>query len=126
MAVDRVNEEVAHLYRSSHPSVIRTLKLIVDSGVEAGVPVSICGEMAGESSYAALLLGLGIKELSISSYNLPEIRYILRRIKKKDMVELANACLAAWETSQIDKILMDFKEEVIKPVLETAITGIGV
>ena len=125
MAVDRVNEEVAHLYRSSHPSVIRTLKLIVDSGDEAGVPVSICGEMAGVSSYAALLLGLGIKELSISSYNLPEIRYVLRRINMKEMVALANDCLAAWETSQIDSLLLKFKEEVIKPVLETAINGIN-
>jgi phosphotransferase system enzyme I (PtsI) len=125
MAVDRVNEEVAHLYRSSHPSVIRTLKQIVDAGKEAGVPVSLCGEMAGVAAYAALLLGLGIKELSISSYNLPEIRYVLRRLNSKYMEDLAKAALASWETSQIDSLLEAFKEDMIKPVLETAIRGIG-
>ena len=82
--------------------------------------------MAGQASYAALLLGLGIQELSISSYNLPEIRYVLRRLNTKDMTDLATAALASWETSQIDKLLEEFQEEKIKPVLETAISGIVV
>lgn len=124
MAVDRVNEEVAHLYRSSHPSVLRTIKQIIDSGNEAGIPVSLCGEMAGVPAYAALLLGLGLRELSISSYNLPEIRYILRRLKMEDMEHLAKAALRSWETSQIDALLEDFKKEKINPVLNTAVNGI--
>jgi len=124
MAVDRVNEEVAHLYRSSHPSVLRTIKQIIDAGNEGEIPVSLCGEMAGVPAYAALLLGLGLRELSISSYNLPEIRFILRRLKMEDMEQLAKAALGSWETSQIDALLEDFKKEKISPVLNTAINGI--
>ena len=125
MAVDRVNEEVAHLYRSSHPSVIRTIKQIVEAGEAAGIKVSLCGEMAGDPSYAALLLGLGLRELSISSFNLPEIRYILRRLEMAHMEALAKAALACPETSQVDQLLKDFKRDSIDPILDVAINGIG-
>ena len=125
MAVDRVNEEVAHLYRSSHPSVIRTIKQIVVAAKEAGVTVSLCGEMAGSPTYAALLLGMGLRELSISSFNLPEIRYILRRLETSEMETLANAALECPETVEVDSLLDTFKRDAIDPILDVAINGIG-
>ena len=94
LAVDRVNDEVAHLYQPAHPSVVRTIKNIIQAANDADIPVGICGEVAGESAYAALLLGLGMRELSITPPNLPEIRYILRQMQISEMKALADKVLS--------------------------------
>ena len=93
LAVDRVNDEVAHLYQPAHPSVVRTIKNIIQAANDADIPVGICGEVAGESAYAALLLGLGMRELSITPPNLPEIR-ILRQMQISEMKALADKVLS--------------------------------
>jgi len=90
IAIDRVNNRVAHMYDPTHPAVLRTLANILKMADQARVPVSVCGEMAGESLYAPLLLGLGVESLSASPALLPEIKYFVRHMRMKDMQKVAH------------------------------------
>jgi phosphotransferase system enzyme I (PtsI) len=65
LAIDRTDEEVAHLYDPLHPAVLQLLALVISGANKAGVPVSVCGEMAGELAYTRLLLGLGLRQFSM-------------------------------------------------------------
>src|SRR5512135_3515070 len=65
LAIDRTDEEVAHLYDPLHPAVLHLLAQVIGSANKAGVPISVCGEMAGELAYTRLLLGLGLRQFSM-------------------------------------------------------------
>ncbi len=124
LAVDRVNDEVAHLYQPAHPAVVRTIKQIIDAANAAGIPVGVCGEIAGESAYAALLLGLGMRELSITPPNLPEVRYILRRLELQDMEDLATKALECWDPAGVQQLLDTFTKEKLEPLVQGAINNL--
>ncbi|MBP7371699.1 MAG: phosphoenolpyruvate--protein phosphotransferase [Opitutaceae bacterium] len=93
LAIDRVNDRIAHLYEPSHPAVVRMLKLIVDEAHKAGIPVAVCGEMAGDPVYTPLLLGLGIDELSMTPPLLPSVKFLVRAMSMADARELAAKAL---------------------------------
>jgi phosphotransferase system enzyme I (PtsI) len=93
IAVDRVNDRIAHLYEPSHPAVVRMLKLIVDEAHKAGIPVAVCGEMAGDPVYTPLLLGLGIDELSMTPPLLPAVKFLVRAMSMADARALATKVL---------------------------------
>ncbi|MBI4583625.1 MAG: phosphoenolpyruvate--protein phosphotransferase [Planctomycetes bacterium] len=93
LAVDRVNERVAHLYQPCHPAVLRLIRMIIDAGHAAGIQVSICGEMCSEPAYAVMLMGLGLRSFSVSPIALPAIKKITRLITMKEATEIATACL---------------------------------
>lgn len=78
LAVDRGNEHVAYLYDPLHPGILRSLKMIIRSAHEAGIPVGMCGEMAGDPLYTQILLGMGLDEFSMSSFGIPRIKEIIR------------------------------------------------
>jgi phosphotransferase system enzyme I (PtsI) len=101
LAIDRVNDRIAHLYEPTHPAVIRTLKLVVDEAHRRNVPVSVCGEMAGDPVFAALLLGLGIDGLSMSPALLPSVKYIVRAMTMADAKALATEALTMSSPKEI-------------------------
>lgn len=111
MAVDRLNDRVAHLYQPAHPAVLRTLKSIIDGGRAEGIPVSICGEIAGEPVYAALLLGMGASSLSMTANLLPEVKYFIRNINHTDASALVDKVLALGDSSENAKVLEAFRRE---------------
>ncbi len=113
MAVDRLNDRVAHLYEPAHPAVIRTLKAIIDGGNAAGIPVSICGEIAGDPIYASLLLGMGAESLSLTSGMLPEVKYFIRKMKASDARALVDDLLGIAEPDVILQRLRDFHSDTI-------------
>jgi phosphotransferase system enzyme I (PtsI) len=80
LAVDRVDPRVSSLYEPLHPAVLRTISAIVAAGREAAIPVSLCGEMASDPLQAALLVGLGVHELSMSAGAIPRVKGALRGI----------------------------------------------
>ena len=78
MAVDRVNEYVSYLYEPLHPSLMRLIGDVARAANEAGIPVTVCGEMAGDPTVAPVLLGLGIREMSMSAVSVPEVKAAIR------------------------------------------------
>jgi len=108
LAVDRVNDRIAHLYQPNHPSVVRMLKLIVDAAKEKKIKVSVCGEMAGDPLYVPLLIGLGVDSLSVSPGVLPEIKYVIRSMNTVDATEMAKEVIKQKDAASILKILRDF------------------
>jgi phosphotransferase system enzyme I (PtsI) len=80
MAVDRVNEYVSYLYEPLHPSLIRLIGEVARAANAANIPVTVCGEMAGEPMIAPVLFGLGIRELSMSAVSIPEVKATIRQM----------------------------------------------
>jgi phosphoenolpyruvate-protein phosphotransferase (PTS system enzyme I) len=80
MAVDRSNELVAYLYQPLHPSILRMLSFVIRAGTAAGMPVSLCGEMAADPSMTALLLGLGLREFSMHPHAIAAVREAIRGV----------------------------------------------
>ena len=101
LAIDRVNDRIAHLYEPTHPAVLRTLKQIVDEAHRQKIPVSVCGEMAGDPVYTPLLLGLGVDSLSMSPAWLPSVRYFVRAMTMADARKLAAEALTMSSPKEI-------------------------
>ena len=93
IAADRVNELVSDVYDSFHPGVLQLIKTTVESAMANNISVSICGELAGHAAATSLLIGLGIRELSVSPSIIPELKNRIRHIKYSDSVKLANDVL---------------------------------
>ncbi|MDD5687853.1 MAG: phosphoenolpyruvate--protein phosphotransferase [Elusimicrobia bacterium] len=94
LAVDRVNEFVTHLYEPLHLSVLRLLKNIIDAGHKAGKWVSMCGEMAGDPSYAEILLGLGLEHFSVASSSVLRLKKEIRKIDLATAKKITDEILA--------------------------------
>ncbi len=94
-AVDRTNERIAHLYEPTHPAVLRLIKLTVDAGKAAGIPVGVCGEMGGDISVTPLLLGLGVDELSCGAAVIPRVKRAICSLSLEACRSLADSALQA-------------------------------
>ncbi len=94
LAVDRLNERIAHLYEPTHPAVLRLIKWTAEAAQKNGLWCGVCGEMAGDPYMTPLLLGLGVRELSMSPPSLPRVKFLIRRLKMEDATELANFALS--------------------------------
>ncbi|HJQ68787.1 MAG TPA: phosphoenolpyruvate--protein phosphotransferase [Blastocatellia bacterium] len=81
LAVDRVNENVAHLYQPLHPAVLRTIAYVVRTSKSAGVPLELCGEMAADPLQAIALIGLGVRTLSLVPASIPLIKNAIRSVE---------------------------------------------
>ena len=93
LAVDRLNEKIAHLYAPTHPGILRLIKTTVDSGQAQKIWTGVCGEMAGELSMVPLLIGLGVAELSVVPSLVPRVKMLIRSIEMAKARELAEFAL---------------------------------
>ncbi len=114
LAIDRVNDRIAHLYEPTHPAVLRTLRHIVVEAHRARIKVSVCGEMAGDPVFVALLFGLGVDELSMTPPLLPAAKYVIRNMKLTDARKLAQQALAMDSAKAIQALCAEFAEERLK------------
>jgi phosphotransferase system enzyme I (PtsP) len=105
LAVDRTNDKVAPMYLPYHPSVLRALKKIVDAGCKYGKEVSICGDMANDPKYLSLLLGLGIRCISMDARYLPRMHERLRQLSIPECEKLTQEVLSQSQISSITQIL---------------------
>jgi phosphotransferase system enzyme I (PtsI) len=101
MAVDRGNEKVAYLHEPYHPAVLRLVQRTIESGKAAGIPVGMCGEMAGDPASAIVLLGLGLDEFSMSSAAVPAIKRAIRSTSLADARSVAQAVMALSTSSEV-------------------------
>ena len=101
LAADRTNEKVSHLYEPTHPAILRLIKMTVDAAHQHGVWVGVCGEIAGDPALAPLLIGLGVDELSAAPPVVPQVKYIVRRLKLSEAQELAAFALQCESPSEI-------------------------
>ncbi len=101
LAVDRLNEKIAHLYQPTHPAIVRLIKMTADAGRARGIWTGVCGEMAGEPVLTPLLLGLGVDELSAAPSLVPRIKHLIRRLKFSDCKELAAFALKSESAAEI-------------------------
>ena len=108
IAIDRVNNRIAHLYEPTHPAVIRTLHRIVEEAHRASIPVSVCGEMAGDPVYVPLLLGLGVDELSMTPPLIPTVKYVVRAMKMAEARALAQKALTLSSAKEIFLLCDEF------------------
>ena len=103
LAVDRVNEKIAHLYEPAHPGVLRMIRLIVDAAKASGIWVGICGEMAADPGFALLLMGMGVDELSVAAVAIPGIKLLIRSATFAEAQELAQRVLSLQSPEEIRK-----------------------
>ena len=93
MAIDRVNDEVNYLYDPLHPAVLRLIQTTIIAGQKANIPISMCGEMAGEKEHTKLLLGLGLREFSMHPATLLEVKEIINKTNIRELTELTKTAL---------------------------------
>jgi phosphotransferase system enzyme I (PtsI) len=118
LAVDRINDRIAHLYEPTQLAVIRTLNFIFQQGKVGQVPVSVCGELAGDPVFAPLLIGLGASDLSVSLGSLAQIKYLVRRIKLNEAKRLAIRVLRCNTSEEIKKELQEFYDQIMGETLK--------
>lgn len=112
LAIDRVNEHVSYLYEPLHPAILRMIRRVVEAGHDAGIPVSMCGEMAGEPIYSYALLGLGLDELSMNAAAIPRVKRILRKSVAYEAKEFAGSLLLHATAAEIDRALRKKVEDL--------------
>jgi len=105
LAVDRGNPSMSYLYNPAHPSILRMIKMVVQEGIRAQKPISLCGEIAADPRFTPLLLGLGIQELSLASPALPIIKDVIRHLSIVEATELADEALGLTTSQDIIELL---------------------
>jgi phosphotransferase system enzyme I (PtsI) len=115
LAVDRSNKDVASLYTASDPSILRLIHMALRTAIEHNVPISMCGQMCGNPIYTMLLLGMGLKSLSVTPAAIPEIKQICRRVAVSDCKRVADRALQFESARNVRTYL---KEELTKVMPE--------
>lgn len=105
LAVDRMNPRLEPLFRPSHPSLLRLLQRTIDAAAEAGIPVTMCGEMGGQAIYAVLLLGMGLREFSVTPGYIPRVRRLVRGLTLLEARRIAGDCLRLSTAEEVEELL---------------------
>jgi phosphotransferase system enzyme I (PtsI) len=108
MAVDRVNEYVSYLYEPLHPSLIRLIGEVAKAANAANIPVTVCGEMAGEPMIAPVLFGLGIRELSMSAVSIPEVKATVRQMTMSETLSLVERVRHLPTAADVRAVVTDY------------------
>ena len=105
LAIDRIDDEVNYLYDPLHPAVLQLIHRVIEAGADAGIPVSMCGEMAGEPRYTRLLLGLGLRDFSMQPATLLEVKHIINGSDTRKLRPLTEELLLEYEPARIAALL---------------------
>jgi phosphotransferase system enzyme I (PtsI) len=113
LAVDRGNELVSTLYSSADPAVLRLIRTVIQDAHKAQIDLSICGEMASEPEYIMLLLGMGVRTISLTPPMLPEIKQIIRSVTMEDCNNVVRKILGMNSERQISNYLRDAARKIL-------------
>lgn len=113
LAVDRSNHLVSTIYSPFHPGLIRLIKHVVREANKKQVPISICGEIAADPRYTSLLIGMGLRELSISKGYYGTIKHVIRKCSMKQCKTLAKRAALLSTSEEIETLLTDFYNELV-------------
>ncbi|MCP3851110.1 MAG: phosphoenolpyruvate--protein phosphotransferase [Gammaproteobacteria bacterium] len=111
MAVDRNNSNVAGLYESLNPAVLNAIKVVIDESHKENIPVSVCGEMAGDPLAVILLVGMSIDSLSTSAASLPRVKWLIRNFSQEEAQQLVDKALHMKDAYAIKNMLTDCIEK---------------
>jgi len=107
LAADRGNEQVAHLYDAAHPAVLRLVRQTCQAGKKAGIPVGMCGELAGDANMTEILVGLGLDELSMSAGAIPEVKERIRSVQTGAAEAKSERALAQSDPDAVRRIAQE-------------------
>ena len=116
LAIDRANQQLNYLFRPYHPAILRLIRFTVRAAEEANIPVSVCGEMAGDPLMPLVLLGLGVKELSMNAMAVPRIKQLVRGATSEEARQLASTVLGMKTPQEIESELLFVMEEIFPDV----------
>lgn len=115
LAVDRSDPRVSRHYQPLHPAVLRTLRTVVEAGARSGIEVSVCGEMAADPLHALVLLGLGVRDLSMNPAAIPRVKMAIRSVEMETLGPLVAGCLDLATAAQIETKLRTALAEILAP-----------
>jgi phosphoenolpyruvate-protein phosphotransferase (PTS system enzyme I) len=110
LAIDRGDEQVAYLYNPLHPAVLRLIQFAVEAAMRARIPVNLCGEMAGDARFTALLLGLGLRNLSMAPSNIGRVKERIRTLDLRAATQRARQVMDQIDDARIASLVDDFNE----------------
>ncbi len=119
LAVDRVNNEIAFLYEPHHPAVIRSLKHVAQVAGENQLPVTVCGEIAGDPHFLPLLIGLGFDSFSASASMVSEMKFFARRFSSEDVEKITMDAEKKYRPSEVKELIKNFYEARVSEVSRT-------
>lgn len=113
LAADRTNETVASLYSASDPAVLKLVRSVIRSSQRCNIGVSVCGEMSGDPIYAPLLVGLGLRQMSLTPHKIPEIKRVLRGISMKEAQRIAGRVQRLDNARDVTSFLRDRVRKIV-------------
>jgi len=112
LAVDRMNQHISNLYEPLHPAVLRLIKNVIDASHKAGKWTGMCGEMAGDTAAAPILLGMGLDEFSMSASSIPQVKKIIRSLSYDEAKQIAKQALSLERPEDIRKMVEEVVEKI--------------
>jgi phosphotransferase system enzyme I (PtsI) len=117
LAADRTNEMVASLYSAGDPAVLRLIEGVIRAGQQNSIDVSVCGEMSGDPIYTLLLLGLGLRQFSVTPQNIPEVKKIIRSITIEEANVVAQEAMRQETARDVNNYLREQTRRILPEVV---------
>jgi phosphotransferase system enzyme I (PtsI) len=117
LAADRTNEAVSSLYSPGDPAVLRLIEQVVRAAQKHAIDVNVCGEMSGEPIYTLLLLGLGLRQLSVTPHNIPEIKKIIRSVTIDEAQQVAQEAICLETARDVNNYLREKTRRLLPEVI---------
>jgi phosphotransferase system enzyme I (PtsI) len=113
LAIDRVDDAVSYLYDPLHPAVLRLIHMTIRAGISAGIPVAMCGEMAGDTRYTRLLLGMGLREFSMHPSGLLQVKKVVLESELEELERHAAEVMSARDTGALHTLVERMNTAVV-------------
>jgi phosphotransferase system enzyme I (PtsI) len=117
LAADRTNEAMASLYNPGDPAVLRLIDQVVKAAQKQGIEVNVCGEMSGEPIYTLLLLGMGLRQLSVTPHSIPEIKKIIRSVTLQEAQQVAQEAMCLETARDVNNYLREKTRRLLPEVI---------